>query len=163
MVNSLGFRKLKTINPFYKVIAAGICLVMFPLASLAVETASIVVNVSGLNNDKGVIRIALFNDKDKYSRDKGTAADAFQKEAVSIKDKTVSHTFTNIPYGDYAIKVYHDEDNSGRFYTGAFGIPKVQYGFSNNAKGAFGPASFEKAKFSLQTKEVIQNIQLSGK
>jgi len=144
-------------------ISASFCALLLPLACLAADTASIVVNVSGLNSDEGVARIALFNDKEKYSKDKGSAAEAFQKEAVPIKDKAASHTFSNVPYGDYAIKVYHDEDNSGTFYTGAFGMPKVQYGFSNNAKGAFGPASFEKAKFSVQVKEVTQNIQVSGK
>ena len=33
--------------------------------------------------------------------------------------------------------------------TNFFGIPKEQFGFSNNAKGRFGPPSFESASFEL--------------
>ena len=131
--------------------------------SFAADTASVTVNVRGLNNSNGAARIALFNDKEKYSKDKGTADDAYKKEAVPIKNNAAACTFSDLPNGMYAIKVYHDEDNSGKFYTNAFGIPKVQYGFSNNAKGMMGPASFDKAKFEIQGKDVTQNIKLTGK
>ncbi len=75
------------------------------------------------------------------------------------KDGQATATLQNVPYGEYAIKLFHDEDNSGRFLTNAFGIPKVEYGFSNNAHGLFGPASFGKAKFQLN---VDMDIAMQG-
>ncbi len=136
---------------------------LMPLAAVAADSGSIVIKVSGLNNDKGVVRIALFNDKEKYAKDKGTAAGAFKKDIASIKDKGASYTFSDVPFGEYAIKIYHDEDNSGTFYTGMMGIPKVQYAFSNNAKGMMGPATFDKAKFKLDKDQVEQDIKMLGK
>jgi len=63
---------------------------------------------------------------------------------------------------DLTNPIFHDEDNSGKFLKGTFGIPKVQYGFSNNAHGAFGPASFEKAKFTIKEPQTTMSIQMQG-
>jgi uncharacterized protein (DUF2141 family) len=120
------------------------------------------VTVRGANNNNGVIRIAVYNNKDAYAADKdNTANGSFRQEAVALKDKSAAYTFKDVPYGEYAIKLFHDEDNSGKFYTGMFGMPKVQYGFSNNAKGMMGPASYAKASFSLKSAETNMTIDLS--
>jgi len=85
-----------------------------------------------LRNNNGVVRIALFNSSKSYSADKFSADKSFQKLIAPINNKEATATLENVPYGEYAIKLFHDEDNSGRFITNAFGIPKVEYGFSNN-------------------------------
>ncbi|MCA9804949.1 MAG: DUF2141 domain-containing protein [Cyanobacteria bacterium HKST-UBA02] len=128
------------------------------LSALAADNGSIKVKVTGLNNDKGVVRIALFKDKDSYKADDGSGDKAFQRAAVKIASSEASHTFSDIPYGSYAIKLFHDESNSGKFLTNAFGIPRVQYGFSNNARGRFGPAAFEKALFDVKQPETSMTI-----
>lgn len=51
--------------------------------------------------------------------------------------------------GKYAFKYFHDENNDKEINTNFMGIPKEGYGFSNNAKGKFGPPSFEKMIFEL--------------
>lgn len=132
-----------------------------PQPSLA-EGTSIKVHVTGLNSDKGVMRIALFNNAAAYTADKGTAEQSFKKAIGDIKNNQCDYVFTDVPNGDYAIKAYHDEDNSGKFYTGMFGIPKVQYGFSNNAKAMFGPPSFAKAQFPVTGKDVAIDMKLQG-
>jgi uncharacterized protein (DUF2141 family) len=150
---------------------------MFKLNALAMLSAAVIlsvpvsaaetvgnvnVTVHGASNNNGVIRIALYNNKDAYAADKeNTANGSFRKEAVSIKDKSAAYTFKDVPYGAYAIKLFHDEDNSGKFYTGMFGIPKVQYGFSNNAKGMMGPASYAKAMFTVKNADTNMTIDLS--
>ena len=37
-----------------------------------------------------------------------------------------------------------------------FGIPSEDYGFSNNAKGTFGPPKYDDAKFNLIENKVIK-------
>ena len=78
---------------------------------------------------------------------------------VKIKSQEAQCTFEDLAYGDYALKFFHDEDESGKFYKNFMGIPKVEYGFSNNAKGHFGPASFEQAKFKLDKPATEMNLQ----
>ena len=47
--------------------------------------------------------------------------------------------------GDYAIL------NAVQRTLPELGIPKEQFGFSNNARGTFGPPSFESASFTLDS------------
>src|SRR5262249_48714227 len=99
-------------------------------ASFAAPQGNVTVHITGLRNSKGVVRIALFNSADSYTKSKGTegnAAGAFQKAAAPISAQQATYSFDSLPYGDYAVKMFHDEDNSGKFETGLFGIPKVEY------------------------------------
>ncbi len=124
------------------------------------DQGSLIVHVTGLKNSNGSVRVALFNSDASYTNDKFTGETAFRKEILPIKNNAAEYTFVNLPYGDYALKLFHDEDNSGKFETGMFGIPKVQYGFSNNAHGKFGPAGYDKARFHLGSTEQTMNIDM---
>jgi uncharacterized protein (DUF2141 family) len=129
----------------------------------AQDAGVINVHLTGLNNDKGLVRVALFSSETTYNASGGEAETAFMKGVTNIKDKQAEYSFANVPVGIYAIKVFHDEDNSGKFYTNVFGIPKVQYGFSNNAHGTFGPASFKVAKFEVSAAPVNMTIKMQHK
>ena len=63
--------------------------------------------------------------------------------------------------GTYALSVYYDQDSNGKLNTGLFGIPSEMVGFSNSAKGVFGPPSFSKAAFPLSGNREI-SIRLSN-
>ena len=70
-------------------------------------------------------------------------------ETVPIHDSKASVTFEQIPYGTYAIKIFHDENSNGELDTNFVGFPKESFGFSNDAMGKFGPPTFEQAKFEI--------------
>ena len=52
--------------------------------------------------------------------------------------------------GKYAFRFFHDENSNGKLGTNWLGIPNEGFGFSNNAKGTFGPPAFEKTVFVLK-------------
>ena len=58
-------------------------------------------------------------------------------------------TFENLRLGTYALSLYHDENNNGMLDTNFFGIPKEPYGFSNDARGTFGPPKYTAAQFEF--------------
>lgn len=68
------------------------------------------------------------------------------------------HVF-DIPAGQYAIGVFHDVNANNSLDTNFFGVPKEQYGFSNNATGNFGPPSFDAAAV-LVTNDMMHTIKL---
>lgn len=136
--------------------------IVFAMTSQAAETGKITVHVTGLNNDKGSVRIALFNTQEGYSAKNYSVDKAVAKAIAPIKSQEADYVFENIPYGEYGIRLFHDEDNSGVFYTKMFGIPKVQYGFSNNAKGMMGPPSWDKVKFMLNNENLKMTINTQG-
>ena len=39
---------------------------------------------------------------------------AGQKALATIKDKKAKWVFKNIPFGEYAVKVYHDENKNNK-------------------------------------------------
>jgi len=130
----------------------------------ASDKAKILVNITGLRNENGVVRVALFKDAASYKADKQHEGDgAFQKTIAKIQDKKSNCEFSDVPYGQYAVKFFHDEDNSGKFVAGTFGIPKVEFGFSNNASGMFGAPAFDKAKFDVNKPEVTLNLVSQSK
>jgi uncharacterized protein (DUF2141 family) len=44
--------------------------------------------------------------------------------------------------------------------TNFLGIPKEDYGCSNNARGFMGPPKWKDAKFQINNKSIIQHIKL---
>ena len=58
--------------------------------------------------------------------------------------------------GIYALKIYIDKNYNNKFDFNIFGLPKEQYGFSNNAMNLFGPPNFKKALFKLNANKKVK-------
>ncbi len=108
-------------------------------------TGALKVSVSGFDNDRGDMKIAIFNSADSYSK----GPEGFRMAAVPIRGGRAEWTLNDLPFGDYAVKAYHDENGNGKLDKNAVGMPKEKYGFSNNARGSFGPPGYDKARFSF--------------
>ena len=119
------------------------------------DTGNLIVTVTGLKNDQGGVIISLFDSKESYDgkRQRYTGA------TVRIENNKAQWKGENIPFGDYAIKAFHDEDSNGKIDTNFLGIPTESYGFSNNAKGLLGPPGFDKAKFHFDQIEMKIEIE----
>jgi uncharacterized protein (DUF2141 family) len=66
----------------------------------------------------------------------------------------------DLPPGKYAVAAYVDNNKNGRQDKNFMGVPKEIYGFSNNARGAFGPPDFSAAAFEVGGAVVSKSIQL---
>jgi uncharacterized protein (DUF2141 family) len=129
---------------------------LFPQDSVK-NSGTIILTVVGLNNDNGDIKVGLFNSAQSFS---GKIKEKYGGSVIKIFDKKAQCIFSNIPYGEYAIKLFHDEDRDDKINTNFLGIPSEQYGFSNNAKGIFGIPSFDNAKFVVSSDTVRVEINL---
>lgn len=67
--------------------------------------------------------------------------------------------FDDLPTGDYAIALIHDENSNNKLDT-AFGIPLEGFGFSRNPVIRFGPPSFAAAEFPVATSHVEEGIRV---
>ena len=111
----------------------------------AKKRGNLIVKFNGLNSSEGNVIIALCNSDENYKNHKSP----FIGKSVSIDKNTAIIEFDDLPFGEYAIKAFHDEDANNDLNTNILGIPVEDYGFSNNARGMFGPPSWEDAKFVL--------------
>ena len=110
---------------------------------------TLTIEVASFENTKGVLRVCVTDQKDDFLK-----SCAFSK-IVTVEDDTVSLKIENIEKGNYAVSVYHDENNSGIIETGGvFGIPLEPYGFSNNPNMTFGP-SYKKSVFKMTSDKNI--------
>jgi uncharacterized protein (DUF2141 family) len=146
-----------------KIMLAVLILVVFTAKHLAqnssevsVKQGELTLNITGFENDDGTVKIALSNSKEDYTK-KGKA---YRAESAPIQNKSAQWKFEDLPFGTYAIKIFHDVNNNGELDTNFLGIPSENYGFSNNATGSFGPASWEDALFNFDKDSMVVEINM---
>jgi uncharacterized protein (DUF2141 family) len=130
-------------NTQTKLAAAALALIagLLPVSLFAAELA---VSVKGVRSDKGNIMAQLL----KADPAKGTASQA-AATMQAAKTGTIELLFSNLSPGDYAVMLFHDENGNGKMDSNVLGIPKEGYGFSNDAKGSFGPPKFSAMKVTI--------------
>lgn len=128
---------------------------MFVGSILAQENnKTLTVNISGLDSDKGKVRVALYGRAENYPKKPMIRKTAF------IKQKTASVSFENLEAGTYAVMCFHDENENKKLDFSGFGRPKEKVAVSNNARGRLGPPKFKDAKFSIQDTDLTLDIEL---
>jgi uncharacterized protein (DUF2141 family) len=114
-------------------------------AEVSAEAHRLEVTVDGFRNSGGFIMLGLFDNEAGYDSEEERFAGV--KAPVAGDSETV--VFEDVPAGTYAIKMYHDENESGEIDSNFMGIPTEPYGFSNNP-GGIGVPSFEAAAFTVE-------------
>ena len=69
---------------------------------------------------------------------------------MPVDGKTLLYTKENLKPGTYAVTMYHDSNGNGELDTNFLRIPKERYGFSNNARGTFGPPDYGECLFEVK-------------
>ena len=121
------------------------------------DTASLTVTLTNIENTTGTIRLGVFAGEEDYENGGGVTG-----ANVSVDASTETVTIAGLTPGTYAIKLYHDVDDDGEMDTNPFGMPTEPFGFSNDARGRFGPAKWADAKFDLTSGENAHAIKVGG-
>ena len=119
------------------------------------KTGTLYLSIDGFENNDGKVMIAVGNSEENYS---DHDAVSYKGVYAEIKNQQASYTFKDLPYGFYAIKIFHDENDNDELDSNFMHIPQEAYGFSNNARGTFGPASWDDAKFELKDDSLAISI-----
>lgn len=131
-----------------------------PIATVAdeAEDTKLAVTVSALRSDEGHVRLLLFAGGTGFPDE---PARAVRRVALPIKGRTARIVFDELPPGEYAISVIHDENDNEALDTGLFGIPSEGFGASNNPKVRRGPPRFSEAAFRVEADGVaVQMIRV---
>ncbi len=128
-------------------------LILFLALSLFGFAQSITVTLSGITPPLGEVYLALYNSPKGFLKSQY----AYQK-VTRHATQNFRYTFRNLPKGEYAIALYHDQNSNGKLDTNLFGIPNEPTGTSLNAPSRMGPPLYEEACF-----EVIHNLSLTIK
>ena len=116
--------------------------------------STITLMIEGVDDPVGEIRIAIFDSENRYLENPSLA------DIIPASQTKIEWQIENLAYGQYAIAVYHDKNKNGKLDTNMLGIPLEEYGFSNNARSRFGPASWSQAKFTVNERNAVHRILL---
>ncbi|NQY34340.1 MAG: DUF2141 domain-containing protein [Alteromonadaceae bacterium] len=119
------------------------------LISHSASAAELKINVKEISENKGHLMVALFSGKESYTKGKSQWSSMVK---VSKSEEVI--TFSDLPDGEYAIKLFHDENDNKKLDFNMLGIPKESYGFSNNV-GQFGQPDYKEAKFTVKENTMI--------
>ena len=120
------------------------------LFAFQLSAATLDIEVQGITKG-GILNLEISSSKEAFESDgDDTGVVARIQERVSRGSHQRSF---DIPPGTYAIKLHIDENENGELDTNFLGIPKEQYGISNNALFL----KFKAASFVI---EDYKNIQI---
>lgn len=128
-------------------------------ASALAQESELSLQISGLKPNQGQVMVRLFDEahKDQYPTKRDAA---LQSKIMPVQDGRARIVFdAPLAPGKYAISVVHDVNGNGKLDTNFIGIPNEPVAASNNAKGTFGPPSFEDAAFTFLGKPLELTIK----
>jgi uncharacterized protein (DUF2141 family) len=124
--------------------AIGLAVLFVPRQSVQATptgAASLAVRVTGIAGTQGTILAAAC--------DRTTFLKRCQYQQMEKITGAVLLRFDKLPPGSYAVMVFHDENDNLQFDRDGGGMPLEGYGFSRDARGRFGPPTFDDAAIVL--------------
>lgn len=130
---------------------------LFSISSVVYATdnkgITLTVSVSDLRNSKGNVVFALYNREDAFPDEH------YKKYYKILRGKIANNssvvTFNDLPIGEYAVNILHDENTDGKIKK-KFIKPLEGIGFSNfQSIGFSNRPTFEKASFNLRKSTTI--------
>jgi uncharacterized protein (DUF2141 family) len=119
------------------------------LFAFQLSAAILDIEVQGITKG-GILNLEISSSKETFESDGGdTGVAARIQERVS---KGSYQRSFDIPPGTYAVKLHIDENENGKLDTNFLGIPKEQYGISNNIQFL----NFKRASFVIDDYKKIQ-------
>ncbi|WP_316820413.1 DUF2141 domain-containing protein [Pedobacter gandavensis] len=104
------------------------------------------ITVTNINKLEGNIQVSLYNKETSFIK-KGLE---YKTMTRAVKSATEVFTFNDLPEGEYAVALYHDENSDGKCNTNFLGIPKEGYAFSKNFVPKLAAPKFEDTKFKQE-------------
>ena len=110
-------------------------------SSHAVSNPPLDITVTGVKEQIGSLRIAIFN-----------SAESFQKEphltlTIPVDADTMQFSVDELVAGEFAVMLFHDVDSNEKMKTNLVGMPREPWGASLEGTAIFGPPKWEDVMF----------------
>ena len=128
-------------------------LLLFGLMSTLIPTNNpqLTIKISNIEKIKGEIKVGIF-DADTHFLKEGYA---IKNYSIKVEKNTAILTITDLPKGEYAVTMYHDQNSDNECNKNFIGIPKEPYGFSNNIKPKMSAPKYKDCKFDLSENKTL--------
>jgi uncharacterized protein (DUF2141 family) len=109
------------------------------------QTYDLAITIPNLKSSKGVIQIGIYNNKETFPH----ADEQYKVIFIDVGSFSGTCIIKDLPKGEYAVAIMHDENSDKICNTNFLGFPKEGYGFSNNIKPIFSAPTFNECKIDL--------------
>ncbi len=129
--------------------------ILFPLLCFGTRESSfssslkqgrLVLEIENIKQAEGIIWVGIYD----------SASSFLIKEKAIVKGYDVEHLgsleayLSDLPFGTYAIALFHDINNNGEMDRNFFGIPSEPYAFSQPPRTKWRLPRFEEVQFRFQ-------------
>lgn len=115
------------------------------------KTYDLEIDIANIKKQNGDIAIGIFNTADGFLIE----GKEYKSKIVKVEGSSVHCEFRDLPGGNYAVAVFHDENRDKKLNTSFTGLPKEAYGFSNNFKPIISKPKFRDTQFGLHSDKKI--------
>ena len=129
-----------------------------PAGSVSASSGTLALRITGFRSGDGQALIAVYRGGDGFP---GEPDNAWKRVVARISGGQASVDLREVPPGEYAVSVLHDENGNNQLDTNWLGIPKEGMGTSNNPKGRMGPPRYRDARFEVGAAGATQNIKMT--
>jgi uncharacterized protein (DUF2141 family) len=128
------------------------------LCSIGLKAAAedLTVEVQNVTPNSGPVMVAVYDKAGDFpAPQKGLTG-----EAIEAHGDSAVATFHGLAAGRYAVAAYQDLNHNGKLDKNFLGLPTEPYGFSKDARGSFGPPSFDAAAVDIPaTSKIVINLR----
>ena len=131
----------------YKYMTVILLLPLFLNSSVLAEI--LIINVESASNN-GLALIGIYDKEENFGKakvNKKLNTEKILTGAATEISNNKAQIKLDIPFGPYVVSGFQDFDGNGVISGNFLGIPKEPFGFSNDAKGRFGPTKWQDAVF----------------
>lgn len=125
-------------------------------SSVPAEQGSLIIEVKNIEKLKGMVWVGIYrSEEDFLNKEKAIiyGYDVYQLETMTIE-------IPDFPYGQYAMALFHDENNNGEMDRNIVGIPSEPYAFSQPLKSKWRLPKFSEVIFDFNAQNTTLNTAL---
>lgn len=116
------------------------------LPFFAISQHKLTIEVVGVEHSNGSILVAVYDSSDSFlDSDK-----MFSGGMNSASEGATIVTIEDLPKGEYALAIFHDENDNEVLDTNFIGIPKEPISFSLGKMKTFGPPPYKECSFKVE-------------
>ncbi len=105
------------------------------------------VNVYNVPSSEGKVSVAIYDSAQSFLK----FEEVIKSGSTSAQKGMTTLQFENLPEGEYAIALFHDQNGNDALDTNWLGIPKEKVAFSKAKMRAFGPPKYKDCAFSVSS------------
>lgn len=106
----------------------------------------------GVETSEGFVQAALYREEGSFLK----FDQVFRNASAPAQEGLTKVVLEDLPAGEYAIAIFHDENGNEELDTNWLGIPREPLGFSKTRMKTFGPPGFAECVVVVQADMTVE-------